>query len=182
MTELETLQRAKMYVEKLANGIDPITDFEIHDDSVLNNVRISRCLFYVSDVLKKVIDNGGEVKKTVVRTKAFSITEEQLSAVEVSEEAVGVSIIAKRIAAVLDEGVKKVSAARIGTWLLDGGYLSENIVKDKRVKQATPKGESIGIFTVDAVSFTGVPYKKTVYNAAAQQFVINNIVQIASET
>ena len=38
MTELETLQRAKMYVEKLANGIDPITDFEIHDDSVINNI------------------------------------------------------------------------------------------------------------------------------------------------
>lgn len=26
MTELETMQRAKQYIHKLANGIDPLTD------------------------------------------------------------------------------------------------------------------------------------------------------------
>lgn len=51
MTDLEKMQRAKMYIDKLANGIDPLTDSEITDDSVLNHVRISRCLFYVSDIL-----------------------------------------------------------------------------------------------------------------------------------
>ena len=61
MTELEKMQRAKMYIDKLANGVDPLTDAEITSDSTLNNVRISRCLFYVSEVLGKVIDNGGEV-------------------------------------------------------------------------------------------------------------------------
>ena len=182
MTELETLQRAKMYIEKLANGIDPLTETEITDDSVINNVRISRCLFYVSGVLEKVIENGGEVKKTVVRAKAFAITDEQLQRVEVSEDAVGISIIAKRIEAVLDEGVKKVSASRITTWLLNEGYLSEFIRGNKKNKEATQKGESIGIFTVDAVSLNGVPYRKTIYNADAQQFVINNILQIADET
>ena len=29
MTELETLQRAKLYMDKLAQGIDPITNLEI---------------------------------------------------------------------------------------------------------------------------------------------------------
>ena len=44
MTELETMQRAKMYLDKLARGIDPITDREMPEDAVLNNVRICRCL------------------------------------------------------------------------------------------------------------------------------------------
>ena len=48
MTELETMQRAKMYLDKLARGIDPITDREMPEDAVLNNVRICRCLHYVS--------------------------------------------------------------------------------------------------------------------------------------
>ena len=61
MTELETMQRAKMYLDKLAQGIDPITDREVPEDSVLNNVRLARCFFYVSDVLSKVIDNGGVI-------------------------------------------------------------------------------------------------------------------------
>ena len=43
MTELEIMHRAKMYMEKLAQGIDPISDQEIPEDSVLNNVRLARC-------------------------------------------------------------------------------------------------------------------------------------------
>lgn len=41
MTELEILQRAKMYMDKLAQGVDPITDREMEDDTVLNNVRLT---------------------------------------------------------------------------------------------------------------------------------------------
>ena len=48
MTELETMQRAKMYLDKLAQGIGPISGQEIPNDSVLNNVRLARCFFYVS--------------------------------------------------------------------------------------------------------------------------------------
>ncbi len=41
MTELETLQRAKMYVDKLANGINPLTDQPVDEGDVINHVRIS---------------------------------------------------------------------------------------------------------------------------------------------
>ncbi len=44
MTEFEKMQRAKMYIDKLANGLDPLTDAEIADDSTLNNVRIPKHL------------------------------------------------------------------------------------------------------------------------------------------
>ena len=74
MTELETMQRAKMYMDKLAQGIDPITD------SVLNHVRLVRCFFYVSDVLGKVIANGGTVGQ-IVKNVDFSITREQLATI-----------------------------------------------------------------------------------------------------
>ena len=43
MTELEKMQRAKMCVDKLADGADPLTDAEIADDRTINDVRISRC-------------------------------------------------------------------------------------------------------------------------------------------
>ena len=92
MTELEKMQREKMCIDKLANGIDPLTDNEMTDDRTLNNVRVSRCLFYVSEVLGKVIDNGGEVgrksKKTEPKQKLlpFEITAEQGAMVEISEQ------------------------------------------------------------------------------------------------
>ena len=63
MTDLETLERAKTYMEKLANGINPLDNSIIPDNDVVNNVRLSRCFFYIADVLRQVIDNGGVTKQ-----------------------------------------------------------------------------------------------------------------------
>ncbi len=182
MTELEKMQRAKMYIDKLANGINPLTDTEMPEDETLNQVRISRCLFYVSEVLGRVIDNGGEVgRKGAVLQLPFSVTDEQLSKAEISEQPVGVAIIAKRIAAVLDENVKSVPATHISNWLVQNGYLTECIRMNKREKISTQKGEALGIVTVDSVNPSGVPYRKNIYSADAQKFIIDNIAKIEKE-
>ena len=59
MTELEKIAYAKSFIDKLANGVNPIDDTVIPDEDVINNVRLSRCFFYVSDILRQVIENGG---------------------------------------------------------------------------------------------------------------------------
>ena len=133
----------------------------------------------MSDILSKVIENGGEVgKKQIVKQSPFFITNEQLEKVEVSEQGVGVQVISKRINDVIGDNVKKCSAVYISSWLLKEGYLSEITRADKRVKIATDKGMSLGIKTVDSVSLTGISYKKNVYNSDAQRFVISNIMNI----
>ena len=38
MTEIETIARAQMYLEKLANGVNPLTDTEVNETDVVNNV------------------------------------------------------------------------------------------------------------------------------------------------
>lgn len=53
MTELEIMERAKMYMEKLANGINPIDDSAVPEADIVNNVRLSRCFFYVADASEK---------------------------------------------------------------------------------------------------------------------------------
>ena len=47
MTELEKIAYAKSFIDKLANGINPLDDTPIPDDDIANNVRLSRCFFYV---------------------------------------------------------------------------------------------------------------------------------------
>ena len=59
MTELETIQRAKMYMDKLAKGINPIDDTPVPENDAINNVRLSKCFAFVSDVLKRIVENGG---------------------------------------------------------------------------------------------------------------------------
>lgn len=182
MTELEKMQRAKMYIDKLANGIDPLTDKEVPEDTVVNQVRISRCLFYVSDILAKVIDNGGEVgRKVYVKQPPFSITAEQLSAVEISEVPVGVSIIAKRISDAAGENVKSLPSTHISNWLVKNGYLTENTYSGKKRKVVTAKGEALGIRTIESENFNGISYMKNIYSAEAQKFIIANIIEIEAE-
>ena len=55
MTELEKLEYAKSFMDKLANGINPLDDTPIPDDDIANNVRLTRYFFYVSDILRQVI-------------------------------------------------------------------------------------------------------------------------------
>lgn len=71
MTELEKMQRAKMYIDKLANGINPIDDKQVSDEDAINNVRISRCLFYVSDILEQVISRKNKKIKSKKRAVFF---------------------------------------------------------------------------------------------------------------
>lgn len=51
---------------QLANGIDPFSDKPVPDGDIINNVKLSRCFFYISGILEKVIENGGEVAKPQV--------------------------------------------------------------------------------------------------------------------
>lgn len=45
MTEIEKISIAKAYVEKLANGINPLTGKAVPDSDTINDIKISRCLF-----------------------------------------------------------------------------------------------------------------------------------------
>ena len=52
MTEPEKIERAKMYMEKLANGIDPISDKATPESDTINNVRLSRCFLFWAGSLR----------------------------------------------------------------------------------------------------------------------------------
>ena len=56
MNEVEKIEYAKMFIDKLACGINPLDDTPIPDDDIANNVRLSRCFFYVSSILQKEIE------------------------------------------------------------------------------------------------------------------------------
>ena len=86
MTELEKIAYAKYFIDKLANGINPLDNTPIPDEDIANNVRLSRCFFYVSSILQKEIDRE---RRKVSREKKserlpFSITPEQLERFEYS--------------------------------------------------------------------------------------------------
>lgn len=182
MTELETLERAKTYIDKMANGIDPLSDLPVSDDDVINNVRISRCLFYVSDVLGKVIENGGFTAKTKKKKLPFSLTEEQASMFGVSQEPIPISEITKRINALADD-TEHVSLKHtlLTKWLIDKGLLQETKASDgKMIKRPTAEGNKIGIFADHRTGRYG-DYTVVLYKKEAQEFLKDHLPVILEE-
>ena len=181
MTELETMQRAKMYLDKLAQGIDPITGQEVPEDSVLNNVRLARCFFYVSDVLGKVIDNGGVIGSKP-KLQAFSIDPVQLSKVRISQEPVRVTQLVELISAAVDNPqMKKLSTTLITNWLLEKGFLEKQVSPDGKSRRVpTQNGLALGLSTQTRQGQYG-EYQAVFYNAAAQQFVLDNLYAMLEE-
>ena len=130
MTELETLERAKMYMEKLANGINPIDGSVIPDEDIVNNVRLSRCFFYVSDVLRQVIENGGVTPQKKTKKEPFSLTVEQRETFEFSAVPIPISEISKRINTLsTNEDMSTLSYAVIRDWLTIMVPLSRPLLK-----------------------------------------------------
>lgn len=176
MTELETLERARMYIEKLANGINPLNDEPVSDSDIVNNVRITRCLFYVSSVLSKVIDNGGETKHRKESKNDFQADAEKLRNMMFSDTPIGISEITNRISACkADENMKKLPYGKITQWLTDCGFLKAvDKGNGKKTKFPTSAGEQLGISVEDRIGHSG-PYQAVLYNLDAQHFIIDNL-------
>lgn len=183
MTELETMQRAKMYIDKMAQGINPINDEPANENDVINNVRISRCLFYVSDILRQVIDNGGQIstKTKTPRSKKlpFYVSEEALDGFEFSPKPIPVSEIAARLSALVDENTyQKMNYKKIRDWLVNLEMLTEAVLPNgKNTLLPTEAGISSGILTEVRNGRTG-SYTVVVYTLEAQQFIIDNLEAI----
>ncbi len=178
MTEIEKIEYAKSFIDKLANGINPLDDTPIPEGDIANHVRLSRCFFYVSGILQQVIDRGGtaEFRPTKPRKKEFSLTAEERSRLEISEISLSVSEIAGSLNSVIDpETTKKVSAATINNWLLCEGLLETvPLPNGKNRKQPTPHGNAIGIYTEERMGQYG-PYVAVRFLPLAQQFIYDNI-------
>lgn len=176
MTEIETIARAQMYLEKLANGVNPLTGTEVNENDVVNNVRISRCLFYVSGILKQIVDNKGKFKVDMPDRTEYYVTPEQLSSFAFSEQPISVSELTKRLNALVDPlYVQELKRGVITDWLTDIGMLSDSIVNNKARKRPTAAGQNIGIITEERTNQYGTPYEGVFYTLNAQHFIIDNI-------
>ena len=163
MTELETMQRAKMYLDKLSRGIDPITDREMPEDAVLNNVRICRCLHYVSGILEQVIANGGAIGEKA----PFAISRERMASIPLSSNR-----------AADDPSRKKLKATDITNWLLERGYLQKELGPDGKQRRApTELGLRSGISAQMQQGQNGY-YLSISYDINAQRLILDHLEEI----
>lgn len=177
MTELETMQRAKVYIDHLANGINPLDGQPLPDGDIVNNVRISRCLFYVSNVLQQVIQNGGTVEKRTKSPKQpFYLDAIGRSKFQISQKPIPITEIRERINRLIDvETMLQLKHQSIISWLMNAGFLAEQPGFDGKMKKyPTEAGNGIGIQLEHRSGIHG-NYDVIVYSSQAQQFLLDNL-------
>lgn len=179
MTELEKIEYTRGFIDKLANGINPLTDQPVPESDLINNVRISRCLFYVSDLLRQMAESGSAAPRKTGRSRipAFTLTLDERAAFPYSDIPLSISEIARRINELGDpeKEMKKLPYTAIMQWLLSAGVLEENLeLNGRRSKRPTRMGEELGISTEMRQTAHG-EYLIVVYSREAQQFILDNL-------
>lgn len=175
MAEVEKLIVAKYYCEKLANGIDPISDKPVPNDSVLNHVRLTRFFFFLRDYISQELDVKPSSRHSSDKKLSFVITREKLSKIEVSSHPISISAFSSRVSQSTDPESKMFSYKWATDWLIQAGFLA---LSDKDGKKyPTQAGNSIGI-SVDIRSKGFQEYRVVLYNKDAQQFLLDNMDSI----
>ena len=173
------LKRAKMYMDKLSDGVDPVSGEILPNDTALNNERLARCFKFISEVLTQLIDLGGlsvlseankpaDVSKNQ-KLRPFELPNDKRKRIFLNAKPIDVSEFTRSINKHISvESMEKLKGNAFATWLLAKGYLE----KEGSTRKPTHKGLNIGIST---------HLKQTsqlMYSREAQQFLLDNLDEI----
>ena len=134
MTEIEKIAYAKTFIDKLANGINPLDDTPIPESDITNNVRLSRCFSYVSEILQQTIDIKNKNERKLTRVP-FSITSAELSSIKYSKKPISLTSLRKKINLAVDLDAKNMSPLQyrqVIQWLLNIGMLDKRKFAQKK--------------------------------------------------
>jgi hypothetical protein len=175
MAELEKLVKAKVYCDKLANGIDPITDRVMVSDVTLNQVQMVRFFSFLKEYLREEIQQKSTTLPQSSKSQNFLITRKGLSDVEISSRAVSSTVFSRRITEKTEAYSKMFSYKWIHEWLLAAGFLE--LSTENGMKIPTKAGLDIGIVH-EWRPGKNQQYYAILFNKSAQQFLIDNMDSI----
>ena len=167
----ELLKHAQEYIEEMAQGINPITGEVVPEDDTLNNIKITRCLYYVNDVLKEVIAKG--IKGNKNKGIPFNLTIDELNNYELTEE-LPLSKIVKKINDLKNNlDMNDLKLKDVYSWLLENDILKIEVINNRNCKRPTELGKSMGI-TVRRINNNLETYDIVFYSIEFQKFMIDN--------
>lgn len=175
--DINSVSLAKEYIDYLARGINPVTKEFVDENDTINNVKISRCLFFVSDVLREVMDNGITKKAKKEKLQEFNAEMIDFSKYKYSANPITISVIVEKINNLKPDNMKKLKITAITNWLVDLEILSVVQINDKKQKIPTAKAKRIGIDSEQRNGQYGL-YEVVLYNESAQYFIIDNLSSI----
>ena len=197
MERIALVERAKMYLQLLSNGVHPVTGQSIPQDSAFVDPKVKRCFSFISEVLDEYVELKAKAdqlekdrnKNTIVVAKkqVFSITQEQCNSIKLSKEPISVMAFMKNINEVIDvETTEKLSSTRINKWLTNRGLVtSEKVqtVTNKTIYKPSDVAVRLGITEESFDDRKRAEVKTQIkLEERAQLFIIDNLEEIIATT
>ncbi len=193
MEKVELIERAKMYLKLLCDGVHPVSGAVIPGDSAFADEKVRRCFSFISDILDEYVELSERVEllekeneklQLGVSKKAdFSITKEQCNSIKLSKEPITVLSFMKNINSVIDtDTTEKLTSTRINKWLADKGLVTTSKVQtviNKTVYTPSELATKIGIVEEEFVDKKSGEVKAQLkLSQSAQLFILENIDEI----
>lgn len=175
--DIKKLETAIIYLQRIADGKNPVNNLPAEADSVLNNPNVIRCMYFVKEVLEEVKRNSGYIGKRAKRTDKRSFPMEALADFAYREDK-AISKFVEQVNESIDDRIyQRLSYRPILQWLKFNGFLAEEFSQElnKTVTLPTEKGSQIGIRAEKRTSLNGTEYMLVLYGKEAQEYMVQNM-------
>ena len=178
--DMKKLETAIVYLQRIADGNNPINNLPADEDSVLNNPNVIRCMFFVKDILEEVKRNDGYIGKKAKKSDKLDFPIEMLKSFVYREDK-AISRFVDQLNEGLDDNIyKKLNYKPITQWLKLNEFLQEeeSLEFKKTITMPTQKGIQLGIRAERRSNSGGMEYMMLIYEKQAQEYIVQNLEKI----
>ena len=108
--ECKKLARARFYIDKLSEGINPFDGSVIDGDSVLNDIRLKNCFNYIYGVLEiheEALSYLSDEPEPRRKKKPFELSERAIINIPVTQDFINVTGFVNNINTLIDKSTTK---------------------------------------------------------------------------
>ena len=181
--DMKKLETAITYLQRIADGNNPINNLPADKDSVLNNPNVIRCMFFVKEILEEVRRNNGYIGKKAGKSDRMDFPLEILSSFTYREDK-AITKLVEQLNENVDEHIyKKINYKVITQWLKANDFLREEFSQElnKTVTMPTEKGLQLGIRAEKRTGSSGMDYMIIIYGKQAQEYIVKNMEKIKEQ-
>lgn len=178
ISEDQKLERAIEIMKLLTEGINPFTNEPYEEDSLINDPRMVRCLYYVTEVLEKY-KAGSAPRYIPLKDLPYYFPDEIMQKVKLTGDKIGVNTFAKCINEVTDPSrCKRLTGTVLNNQLKKMGILSE--AEGTNGKHRTAINEQSALYGIESITveFNGNTYEKLVFNEKGKEYLLGHLQEI----
>lgn len=119
------LDTAISYVERIADGKNPVTGLDAGTDTVLNDPNVIRCMFFIRELLEGVRSNGGYIGSRPKKSELADFPLDVLQSYTYREDKPITRLVEQLNEPVDENQYRKLSYKPIIQWLKLNGFLQD---------------------------------------------------------